>query len=96
MKWARETAGLASATCNQVVCRVREGAKRILGARRPNRKEPLSVEVLKKLWKELICPTFCGLETCVCACYPKGFFFFRSEEVLNIGMNHIRFCEGYT
>ena len=34
---------------NQVVSRVREVAKRILGAGRPNRKEPLSVEVLKEI-----------------------------------------------
>ena len=40
---------MASPTDNQVVSRVREAAKRILGAGRPNRKEPLSVEVLKEI-----------------------------------------------
>ena len=48
IKWAREIADVASPTYNQVVSRVREAAKRILGAGRPNRKEPLSVEVLKE------------------------------------------------
>ena len=40
---------MASHSDNQVVSRVREAAKRILGAGRPNRKEPLSVEVLKEI-----------------------------------------------
>ena len=40
---------MASPTDNQVVSRVREAAKRILGAGRPSRKEPLSVEVLKEI-----------------------------------------------
>ena len=40
---------MASPTDSLVVSRVREVAKRILGAGRPNRKEPLSVEVLKEI-----------------------------------------------
>ena len=40
---------MASPTDNQVVSRVREAAKRILGAGRPNRKEPLSTDVLKNI-----------------------------------------------
>ena len=40
---------MASPTDNQVVSRVREAAKRILGAGRPNRKETLSTDVLKDI-----------------------------------------------
>ena len=40
---------MASPTDNQLVSRVREAAKKILGAGRPNRKEPLSIEVLKDI-----------------------------------------------
>ena len=40
IKWAYEIVGVASPTDNQVVSRVREAAKRILGAARLNRKEP--------------------------------------------------------
>ena len=43
IKWAHEIAGMASPTDNQVVSRVREAAKRILGAGRPNRKDPFSL-----------------------------------------------------
>ena len=49
IKWAHEIAGMASPTDNQLVSRVREAAKKILGAGRPNRKEPLSIEVLKDI-----------------------------------------------
>ena len=40
---------MASPTDNQLVSRVWEAAKKILGAGRPNRKEPLSLEVLKDI-----------------------------------------------
>ena len=40
---------MASPTDNQVVSRVREAAKRILGAGKPNRKEPLSTDILKDI-----------------------------------------------
>ena len=49
IKWAQEIAGMASPTDNQVVFRVQEAAKRILGAGSPNTKEALSVEVLKEI-----------------------------------------------
>ena len=49
IKWAHEIAGMASPTDNQLVSRVWEAAKKILGAGRPNRKEPLSLEVLKDI-----------------------------------------------
>ena len=40
IKWAHEIVGVASPTDNQVLSRVREAAKRILGAAKLNRKEP--------------------------------------------------------
>ena len=46
IKWAHE---MASPTDNKVVSRVREAAKRILGAGRPNSKEPLSTDILKDI-----------------------------------------------
>ena len=41
IKWAHESAGLVSPTDNPLVNRVRDAAKRILGTKRGNRKEPL-------------------------------------------------------
>ena len=46
IKWAHESAGLVSPTDNPLVNRVRDAAKRILGTKRDNRKEPLSVEII--------------------------------------------------
>ena len=44
-KRAHESAGLVSPTDNPLVNRVWDAAKRILGTKRDNRKEPLSVEI---------------------------------------------------
>ena len=49
IKWAHESAGLVSPTDNPLVNRVREAAKRILGAKRCHRKEPLSIEIIKDI-----------------------------------------------
>ena len=49
IKWAHESAGLVSPTDNPLVNRVRHDAKKILGTKRGNRKEPLSVEILKDI-----------------------------------------------
>ena len=74
IKWAHEIAGMVSPTDNQEVSRVREAAKRILGAGRPNMKEPLSVEVLKGIVEGADLSNVLQLETCVCTCYPMRVF----------------------
>ena len=74
IKWAHETAGTASPTDNQVVSRVREAAKRILGTGRPNRKEPFSTDVLKDIVEGADLQTFCTLEMYVYMCWlMRGF-----------------------
>ena len=89
IKWAHEIAG----TDNQVVSRVREAAKRILGAGRPNRKEPLSTDVLKEIVEGSDLSNILHLRN-VCLYVLAYAGFFRSEEVLNVRMNHIHFHEG--
>ena len=49
IKWAHESAGLVSPTDNPLVNRVRDAGRRILGTKRGNRKEPLSIEILKDI-----------------------------------------------
>ena len=49
IKWAHESSGLVSPTDNPLVNRVREAAKRILGAKRCHRTEPLSIEIIKDI-----------------------------------------------
>ena len=74
---------MVSPTDNQVVSRVREAAKRILGAGRLNRKEPLSVEVLKDIVEGADLSNVLQLRNaCLYVLSYAGFF--RSEEVLNI------------
>ena len=94
IKWAHEIVGVASPTDNRVVSRVREAAKRILGAGRPNRKEPLSVEVLKEIVEGADLSNVLELRN-VCLYVLSYAGFFRSEEVLNIRMSNIRFYEGF-
>ena len=65
---------MVSPTDNQEVSRVREAAKRIVGAGRPNMKEPLSVEVLKGIVEGADLSNVLQLETCVCTCYPMRVF----------------------
>ena len=48
-KWAHDLAGIPSPTENATVKLVAEGAKRIIGIKRVNRKEPLSLQDLHKI-----------------------------------------------
>lgn len=66
---------------------------RILGAGRPNRKEPLSTDVLKDIVEGADRSNILHLRN-VCLYVLAYAGFFRSEEVLNIKMNHIHFHEG--
>ena len=90
---AHDIAGKASPTDNQVVSRVREAAKRILGAGRPNRKETLSTDVLKDIVEGADRSNILHLRN-VCLYVLAYAGFFSSEEVLNIRMNYIHFHEG--
>ena len=93
IKWAHEIAGMASPRDNQVVSRVREAAKRILGAGKANRKEPISTDVLKDIVDSVDLSNILHFgNVCLYVLAYAGFF--RSEEVLDIRMNHIYFQEG--
>ena len=92
-KWAHEIAGTVPPTDNHIVSRVREAAKRILGAGRPNRKEPITIDVVKDIVEGADLSNILHLRN-VCLYVLAYAGFFRSEEVLNIRMNHIHFHEG--
>ena len=81
---------MASPTDNQVVSRVREVAKRILGAGRPNRKESQR-KVLEEIVEGADLSNVLQLRKVCLYVLSFAVFFFRSEEVLNIRMSHIRF-----
>ena len=93
IKWAHESAGLVSPTDNPLVNRVRDAAKRILGTKRDNRKEPLSVEILKDIIDGSDLSNTLQLRN-VCLfvlCYAG---FFRSGEVTRI-RSHMKFLEDH-
>ena len=72
IKWAHEIAG----TDNQVVSRVREDAKKRLGAGRLNRKDHLSTDVLKDIVEGSDLSNIRHLRN-VCLCVSLcGFLFF--------------------
>jgi len=73
---------------------VRDAAKRILGIKRGNRKEPLSVEILKDIIDASDLSNTLQLRN-VCLfvlCYAG---FFRSGEVTSIRRSHIKFFEDH-
>ncbi|KAK2554890.1 hypothetical protein P5673_023561, partial [Acropora cervicornis] len=94
IKWAHESAGLVSPADNPLVNRVRHAAKKILGTKRGNRKEPLSVEILKDIIDGSDLSNTLQLRN-VCLyvlCYAG---FFRSGEVTSIRRSHIKFLEDH-
>ena len=92
--WAHESAGLVSPTDNPLVNRVRHAAKKILGTKRGNTKEPFSVEILKDIIDGSDLSNALQLRN-VCLyvlCYAG---FFRSGEVTSIRRSHIKFLEDH-
>ena len=68
--------------------------KRILGTGKSNRKEPLTIEILKDIIDGADLSNTLQLRN-ICLYGLSYVAFFRSEEVTRIRRNHIRFCEGY-
>ena len=73
---------------------MRDAGRRILGTKRGNRKEPLSIEILKDIIAGSDLSNTLQLRN-VCLyvlCYAG---FFRSEEVTRIRRSHIKFFEDH-
>ena len=83
-----------SPTANPSVNRVREAAKRLLGAGKSNRKEPLTIKILKDIIDGVDLSNALQLRN-VCLYVLSFAGFFRSEEVLRIRRSHISFHDGY-
>ena len=94
IKWAHEMAGLVFQSSSPIVSKVRAAAKRIGGTTRPNRKEPLPVEVLKEIVEGADLSNILQLRN-VCLYVLSYAGFFRSDEVRNIRRNDISFHDGY-
>ena len=82
IKWAHEIAG----TDNKVVSRVREDAKKSLGAGRLNRKDHLSTDVLKDIVEGADLSNILHLRNiCLCVLAYADFFFFYPRRFLISG-----------
>ena len=72
---------------------MREAANRILGVERRNRKEPITIEILKDIIENADLSNTLQLRN-VCLYVFSYAGFFSSEEVASIRRNHITFHEG--
>lgn len=85
--------GLVSPTGNPLVSRVRDAAKSILGTKKGNRKEPLSIEILKDVIDGSDLSNTLQLRN-VCLYVLSYAGFFRSSEVTRI-RSYIKFFKNH-
>ena len=94
IKWVQELAGLKSPTDNTLVAKVREAAKRIIGTDKPNRKDPLSVDILKQVVENSdLSNTLQLRNVCMFILCFSGFF--RYDDVSKIRRNQISFKDDH-
>ena len=94
LKWAHNMAGIPSPTDNSVVNFVREGAKRILGTSKINRKEPLTMEQLNLIITKANLSNTLQLHN-VCM-YSLAFVgLLRFEDLVSIKRSDLLFNSGY-
>lgn len=95
LKWIHSLIGsLCSPTDSSLVINVLEGAKRSL-ATPTNKKEPISVELLHKMYDAMF--SFGNLynQRIICACFTAFAGFLRVSEMLNIRRSDIVILECY-
>lgn len=90
IRWAHATAGLSSPTDHSIVTMVKEAASRILGCLKKNRKEPISVDILRSIISQSNLEDLVELRnaTMLILCFSG---FLRANEVLSIRRHHINF-----
>jgi site-specific recombinase XerD len=94
IKWAHNLSGLPSPTENTVVKLVVEGAKRSIGTRKVNRKEPLKLEHLNKIIAKVNLDNFLDLRN-VCM-YSLAFSaLLRFDDLIRIRRSDLIFNTGH-
>lgn len=83
IKWAHDITGCSSPTDNQLVRNILEGAKRIL-AKPISKKEPITVELLRKMYYKLFDRNNLYNQRTICMCLLSFSGFLRSKELINI------------
>ena len=85
---------MKSPTDNVLVIKVREAAKRIIGTEKPNRKDPLSADVLKEIVENSdLSDTLQLRNACMFVLSFAGFF--RYDDVSRIRRNQISFKDDH-
>ena len=94
IQWAHTMAAIPSPTNSPIIHAIREAAKRLVGTRPVNKKEPISAGMIRKL---VINSNFDNLlelrNVCIFILAYAGFF--RIQEVLHIKYGDIHFNSGY-
>ncbi|CAH3107003.1 unnamed protein product, partial [Pocillopora meandrina] len=83
IQWAHTMAAIPSPTNSPIIHAIREAAKRLVGTRPVNKKEPISAGMIRKLLRNV----------CIFILAYAGFF--RIQEVLHIKYGDIHFNSGY-
>ena len=94
IQWAHHLAGLPSPTDSPIIQAVSRAAKRIMGTRVCNRKEPVSPDMIRKLVEKSNLDNLLELRN-VCIFILAFAGFFRIEEVLHIRYGDITFHSDY-
>lgn len=94
IKWAHSIAGLPSPTEDIIVNMMREGAKRILGTKIINRKEPLTLDHLKQIISKSNLKNLLELRN-VCMFSLAFAAMLRADDLIRIRRNNIKFFPGY-
>jgi len=94
IQWAHNLAGIPSPTDTPIIHSISRAAKRLIGTRLANKKEPISPEMIKKLVEDSDLDNLLELRN-VCIFLLAFAGFFRIEEVLRIKYGDISFHSGY-
>ena len=94
IQWAHNLAGIPSPTDSPIVNSISRAAKKLIGTRLVNKKEPISAEMIRKLVEASDLDNLLELRN-VCIFLLAFAGFFRIEEVLHIKYGDIHFHNGY-
>ena len=94
IQWAHNLAGIPSPTDSPIVHSISRAAKKLIGTRLLNKKEPISAEMIRKLVEASDLDNLLELRN-VCIFLLAFAGFFRIEEVLHIKYGDIHFHNGY-
>lgn len=94
IQWAHTMAAIPSPTNSPIIHAIREAAKRLVGTRPVNKKEPISAGMIRKLVNNSNFDNLLELRN-VCIFILAYAGFFRIQEVLHIKYGDIHFNSGY-